>query len=304
MNLKSLSSGRTDLLSINPAIITVDPSYNVRKFDPVNDEDDKGLIESIRHNGVRTPLTIRLVQNEVVVVAGHRRLAAVKLLLDAGVEIKTLPCMPELRNTSDADRDLDLITSNSGKPLTGIEKSMVYARLAKYGWSEEQIAKRVGVSSQHVRDMLTLHVVPEPIKEMIEAGAVSASLAVKTVRSEGEDATEVLEKAVTTAKADGKAKVTPKELAKVESTKAAAKKAASTNPKPVAKEPEPSIPGVTAIVSPVTTDAKSDALTALDLMVKSLEKMEVDTRINARARLAIEKARIAVGDAFDITDQN
>lgn len=296
MNLKSIAAGRSDLLQINPDLIGVDPAYNIRKFDSLNDEQDAALVESIRHNGIRTPLTVRLVGESVVVVAGHRRLAAVKLLNASGAEIKTLPCMPEQRGTSDADRDLDLITSNSGKPLTVLERAEVFVRLLRHGWSEADIAKRVGVSEQTVRNQIAIHELPTPIKQMVEADEVSASLAVQVVRSEGETAPAVLDEALEIAKAEGKENVTARTVARVD-TKGAAKKAAKAAAKAEAVEvaPTPSLR---------EEDIKSETLIKLDAIVKGLERMESDPKINARARQAIERARLAAAEAFDVTDQN
>lgn len=296
MNLKSLAAGRSDLLQINPELIGVDPDYNVRKFDAANDPEDAALVESIRHNGIRTPLTVRLMGERVVVVAGHRRLAAVTLLNAAGSEIKTLPCMPEQRGTTVEDRDLDLITSNSGKPLTELQRAAVFVRLLRHGWSESEIAKRVGVTEQTVRNQIAIHELPTPIKHMVEAEEVSASLAVQVVRSEGEAAPAVLEEALEIAKAEGKDKATAKSVAKVE-TKGAAKKAA----KIAVKESSALVP---APVPDSVIDLKADVLATLDAMVKSLERYESNPKVNPRSRQAIEKARLAVALAFDITDQN
>lgn len=309
MSLKSLSAGTRDLFLFNPEIIQIDPKYNIegRGFDPANDDLDNQLVESIRENGIQTPLTVRFLNEQVVMVRGHRRLAAVKLLIGAGVDIKTVPCMSEARGTSDADRDIDLLISNDSgangtKPISEIQRAAIFMRMVNHGWTDAQIAKKVACSEQTVRNQIAIHALPSAVKQMVEADEVSASEAVKVVRSEGETAPAVLNEALEIAKAEGKTKVTAKSLAKVE-TKAAAKKAAKAATKVV--------PGEVVAVSaapdslpPAVEDARANALASLDAMVKSLERLESDPKVHPRSRKAIESARVAVAEAFDITDQN
>ena len=310
MNLKSLAAGRSDLSHINPAIIQVDPTYNLagRHLDPTNDPRDARLVQDIRARGVRTALVVRLVDEKVFVVQGHRRLQAVKLLSEAGVDIKTVPCVPEPRGTNDADRNLDLIMSNDdeangSKPITEIQRAEAFVRQLRYGWTEAEIAEAVGCSEQTVRNQIAIHELPTPIKRMVEADKVSVSEAVKVVRSEGGDAKVVLDEALEIAKAEGKERITPKFIAKVD-TKAAAKKAERTaaRAKPETSEVTTAAPATNT--GDAKADAKADALATLDTMVKTLSKLESNPQVNPRAREAIEKARIRVADAFDITDQN
>ena len=129
-SLQDAAIKRVDMYQFDPRMIEVDPGYNVRVFDAANDEDDAALKESIRASGVRTPLTIRSKGDVVYVVAGHRRLAAVKeLIAEGAADIRAIPCLPEPKNTNAEERTLDLIRSNQGRPLTAMQRAEVMVRL-------------------------------------------------------------------------------------------------------------------------------------------------------------------------------
>ena len=60
MKLKDLTVGVTDLLKIDPRVLNIDPDFNVRIDGPDLAEANQQLKESIRANGVQTPLKVRL----------------------------------------------------------------------------------------------------------------------------------------------------------------------------------------------------------------------------------------------------
>lgn len=206
-SLQDAAIKRVDMYQFDPLKIEVQPGYNVRAFDTANDEEDASLKESIRASGVRTPLTIRTQKEQVFVVAGHRRLAAVKELIAEGVEIRAIPCLPEAKGTTDEDRVLDLIRSNQGKPLTAMQRAEVFKRLIAFGWDEAEIATKVGCSRGHVGDMLTLASAERDVRQMVQAGEIAATTAIRAIKQEGDDAGSVLAEAVADAKAAGKKKV-------------------------------------------------------------------------------------------------
>jgi ParB-like chromosome segregation protein Spo0J len=212
--------GRSDLLKVAPADIHIKQDWNVREDTPEYRQHVVDLAESIYQNGVETPLKgyYDKLDNKIYLTNGHSRMLAIALIKTKyGTEIKSVPLILEDRHASEADRTLTLLTSNSGKPLSTLEQGWVYKRLLKLGWSEELIASKSGVNVQTVTRALNLQGAPEPLKQMIRQGEVSASLAIDTIRANGQDATEILKEAKEVAKADGKQKVTLKHVKKVTS---------------------------------------------------------------------------------------
>ena len=206
-SLQDSAIRRTDMYLFDPAKINVEAGYNIRAFDSAGDEDDATLKQSIKISGVRTPLTIRTKRDDIYVVAGHRRLAAVKELIAEGVEIKAVPCLPEAKGTTDEERVLDLIRSNQGKPLTSIQRAEVFKRLIAFGWDEAEVASKVGCSRLHVGDMLMLAGAERDVRQMVQNGEIAATTAIRAIKQEGDDAGAMLAGAVADAKAAGKKKV-------------------------------------------------------------------------------------------------
>jgi ParB-like chromosome segregation protein Spo0J len=215
-----LSDTTSDLFNIRLDRITVDPEFNVRFDSPELREHIAMLRDSMIASGyLRTrPLTVRLNRDgdgvaSAVVVDGHCRFAAAKLAVASGAEIMTLPCVAEGKGVSRMDRDLMLLTANSGLPLAPLEQAEVVKRLLSYGWSETQIGAKIGRTRQHIANLLELAGAPPGVKVMVVDGVVSATEAVKTIRREGANATATLEAAAEIAKAKGKKRITGASIA-------------------------------------------------------------------------------------------
>jgi ParB-like chromosome segregation protein Spo0J len=86
--------------------------------------------------------------------------------------------------------------------------------MALGGLSESEVAERIGKSVSYVSNMLVLVGSAPEIQQMVKSGEVKATVAVQTIRSEGDAATETLKEAVTIAKSEGKKKATSKQVAK------------------------------------------------------------------------------------------
>lgn len=177
--------GKRDAYPFDPRLLKIDSGYNVRDLDAADERADLDeLKESIRSNGVRVPLEVRLVDEDVFIVAGHRRHKAVMELIGEGEEIKAIPVMPEPKHTSEVDRILNLVVSNSGKPLKPLEVAEVVRRLVAFGWDKAQIAKRIGwKSAASVTQHLELLAMPEPVKAHVREGDISATQANKLLKN-------------------------------------------------------------------------------------------------------------------------
>ena len=214
MRLKDISLSTLDMFRMDPMRIETVEGFNVRGETPALAAHLLWLKESIRQNGVQTPLTIRLEGEKVLLVDGHTRLRAVKELISEGVEFPTgVPCVPEGRNTTHEARTLRLLTANNGLPLSALEKAEVFHRLMTMGLSVAMIATQSGYTTKQVQNLLTLEDAPDEVREAVRDGQVSATEAIKTVRKHGaEDAPRVLAAGVARAKNEGKSRATAKIL--------------------------------------------------------------------------------------------
>lgn len=170
----------------------VDPLLNLRDLDdPSEQPANNRLKEHIRANGVRNALKIRLVGEDLYLVHGHRRRREVLELLDDGFDISPfVPVVAEEPYTTDADRILSIDTDNMATPLNALQHAEQVKRLYRLGWDRAEVARRKGVSVQTIINYEEMLDMPEPIREAVREGAVSATNARAIVR---ESAAEVAE---------------------------------------------------------------------------------------------------------------
>jgi ParB-like chromosome segregation protein Spo0J len=181
--------GKRDMYPVDPRKLKVDDTYNVRDMSSKETRDHiawlKASITAPDSGGVHTPLEVRLDGKNIFVVAGHCRLAAVLEAIDEGHPIETVPCIPEAKGTSEIDRTVNLIVSNSGKALSPLEVAKVVKRLDGYGWSAKQIAERLGWKSvATVKQHLEMAALSEGVKGQVRAGNVSATTARHLAKSD------------------------------------------------------------------------------------------------------------------------
>lgn len=171
VNLRDLSEGRRDVLYLDPRKIQVKDGFNVRR----DYGDMHELRESIRANGVRTPLRIFQEGGVIYVESGHRRLKAVHDLIEKGVEIKTVPCIPEEKGVTETQRILGMILDNDGLKLKPLEEGYVFERLQNQGFTEKDIAERTGRSQSMVNQLLQLVKVPKSVQNAILNDNIASS---------------------------------------------------------------------------------------------------------------------------------
>lgn len=198
--------GKRDSYPVDPRALKIDPAYNVRDMnDPETIAHIRMLADSIKENGVRVPLEVRLDGEDIYVVAGHCRLAGTMLAIKEGAEIETVPTIPEPKGTNEVERVLNLVISNSGKPLTPLAIAEVVRRLLQFGWDNAKIAQRLGwKSASNVEQYTALLGADADVQAMVRSGAVSASTAAKVIRKEGNKAGATLKAAAASAKTTGK----------------------------------------------------------------------------------------------------
>jgi ParB/RepB/Spo0J family partition protein len=116
-----------------------------------NEEALRGLADSIAEQGLKQPILLRPAAEGFEIVAGERRFRACRLL---GRE--TVPAFVEPLS-DEAAATLMLAENVARQDLNAVDEAKAYSRrMSLYGWSEEECAKRGGVSTKRVRDRLKL----------------------------------------------------------------------------------------------------------------------------------------------------
>jgi ParB/RepB/Spo0J family partition protein len=215
--LKKMGTRSGDIIMLDPEIIEEKPGYNVRDMESEPTQAYiRQMADSIHASGtaVFPEITVRQENGNVYVVRGHCRRRAFILARQEGADVKGIRVIADTLK-GDAEHCLDLLNSNDGLPLTPMEKAKVVKRLVSFEWTVQEIAKRRGCSPGTISNMLALLNAPADVAELVESGKVSATLAISTVRKEGElYAGDALQKAVDAAVSKGKTRATAKHLPK------------------------------------------------------------------------------------------
>jgi ParB family chromosome partitioning protein len=140
-------------------------------YQPRKEFDENGLKElanSIKENGVFQPILVRKSLSGYELVAGERRLRASKL---AGKnEIPAIIVDFDDRQMM----EISLLENIQRKDLTPIEEASAYKQLiTKLGYTQDELAKRLGKSRTNVANMLRLLSLPEKIRDMVNTGKLS-----------------------------------------------------------------------------------------------------------------------------------
>lgn len=205
--------------AVDPRALEVEEGFNAR---PLNPDHVNEMALAQRNGAVFPPLEVRVEDGHIFIVDGHHRHAASMQNIAAGFDIKSLDVRHFRGN--DADRVAHMITSASGLPLTPLQLGVQYRKLIGYGWTEPQIANRRGKSLQHVKDMIQLAEANSDVHQLVNAGQISGTAALKAVKQHGSKAGAVIQEGLEQARAEGKEKVTPKALARTSSPRKPADK--------------------------------------------------------------------------------
>lgn len=136
-----------------------------------NSDDLQELAESIKQKGIIQPLIVTSTSNnhEYSLVAGERRLRASKL---AG--LNQVPVVLLDVENEDSLLELALIENIQRTDLNAIEEAEAYKKLIeKFGYTQEETAKRVGKQRSSVTNLLRLLKLPRSTREDVSSGLLS-----------------------------------------------------------------------------------------------------------------------------------
>ena len=145
------------------------------KFQPrrrFREEQLKELAQSLKEKGVVQPLVLRedaARPGSYEIICGERRWRAAQL-----AQLHEVPAV--LREFTDAEAiEIALVENLQREDLTPLEEAEAYQRLKdEFGHTQEALADGIGKSRSHVANMLRLLGLPEPVKEMLGDGRLSA----------------------------------------------------------------------------------------------------------------------------------
>jgi len=158
----------------------------VEKLDPNPDQprveigDLSDLIASVKEKGVLEPLLVKpsRLGGRWMIIAGERRWRAAR---EAG--LREVPCI-EMDVDDRAVAEIALIENMQRKDLTPWEEADgLLALTEKFGYTHEEVARKIGKSRSTVTEALSIAAIPEKIRELCRRADIgSKSLLLQIVR--------------------------------------------------------------------------------------------------------------------------
>lgn len=149
----------------SPDEIVTNPYQPRREFDEKLIEE---LAQSISENGIIQPITVRKTSKGYELIAGERRLRAVRKL-----GLKQVPIV--IRKASDREAlELALIENIQRENLNCVDEALAYFQLQQeFSLSQEEISRRVGKERATVANYLRLLKLPEQVIQDLKDQALS-----------------------------------------------------------------------------------------------------------------------------------
>lgn len=132
-----------------------------------NENELNELASSISKYGVIQPIILRNIGNKYEIIAGERRYKASCL---AG--LKKVPAI--INNTDDnTSAEIALLENLQRKNLTPIEEAQSYKKLMNRGFTQEEIANKLGISQSAIANKLRLLNLPKKVQNALLYNKIS-----------------------------------------------------------------------------------------------------------------------------------
>jgi ParB family chromosome partitioning protein len=176
MNKRGLGRGLGALLSSTPTEADTLLDVGVEEIEPNPNQPRKAfrpealdeLSASIKASGVIQPVIVRRQGAGYQLVAGERRWRAAR---QAG-----LPRIPAIvREVTDAESlELALVENLLREDLNPMEEAEAYDKLlARFAWTQEELAQRIGKERSSIANALRLMRLPLPIQDDLRGGRLT-----------------------------------------------------------------------------------------------------------------------------------
>ena len=141
---------------------------NPRRF--FDDTELHDLASSIRQHGIVQPIVVRTMSRDrYEIIAGERRWRAAQLagLMEIPVIVRDVDDKTAL--------EIAIVENVQRAGLNALEEALGYEQLiAEYGYTQNDLGEIIGKSRSHVANSLRLLKLPDPVRDLLAAGSLSA----------------------------------------------------------------------------------------------------------------------------------
>lgn len=210
---------RADLVKILIEHIHVEEDFNAPETAEEFEVRVLGVVAHLKAGGKLPPIEVRdRPEGGVFIVDGHARLEGTRRAAAEGIPVHDpkdgrVYLLTMLFAGNDADRSLRIITSAEGRTLKPLQIAAILKRLRNFGWSPQDIGRRINLSAERVRQLLALGDSNSDVQQLVQSGEVPAQMAIEAQRKYKEAAGPVLKTQLAIAKASGKTRLTPAAVA-------------------------------------------------------------------------------------------
>ena len=150
------------------AIDRIEPNPFQPRLD-FDDEEIKGLAESIKNQGLLQPVVVRKNDSRYQIISGERRFRAFQFL-----KRDSVPCIVKNSVTDREMLELALIENVQREELNEIEKAIAYQKLLlEYNYTHEQLSGQIGKSRTAITNTLRLLNLPDEIQQLLRKNKLS-----------------------------------------------------------------------------------------------------------------------------------
>ncbi len=214
MIMETNATKRTDLFWIDPRNIDIVDGFNVRREFDLDE-----LKEQIKAQGVLNPITVIPYKIDGVerykLVDGERRYRATMLAISEGADIPYIKALKAPRDAKTEDLYIEQMMRNEGKKFTEYECAIMFQKFKdEFGYNQVEIADKFKKSPAFISKCLSLLDLPSELQEQIVSGQISVKAAREIAGSyeTEQDQVKAARNAVKSAKDDGRAMATSKEV--------------------------------------------------------------------------------------------
>lgn len=132
-----------------------------------NEKELQSLAESISEHGIVSPIIVRQIGEKYEIIAGERRFKAANL-----IGLKSVPCI--VKNLDDTESaEVAVIENLQRANLTPIEEARSYDKLLAKGMTQDQLAKRLGVSQPTIANKIRLLNLSPQVQDILLQNKIS-----------------------------------------------------------------------------------------------------------------------------------